>query len=164
MSRDKGELANFSGGDYVLVAREDFFKVEKLCIFWRGPQRAKKALSDCAFYVQDLRTGNFDDIHGTRLELYRDDDLDGKTIFSKFLSSETGTLVTHHLRLVEQDNKLFVDVRWKRLHELEDTLEPIARVYENVSKLSQKLLDRKNTPAALCTKAHAALGLRERVM
>lgn len=31
--RSRGELTNFMDGDYVLVAREDFFKNEKLCLF-----------------------------------------------------------------------------------------------------------------------------------
>ena len=33
----KGKLPNFIEGDFVLVAREDFHKGEKLCLRWRGP-------------------------------------------------------------------------------------------------------------------------------
>lgn len=34
---ERGQLANFMGGDFVLVARETFHKGDKLCIRWRGP-------------------------------------------------------------------------------------------------------------------------------
>lgn len=42
----RGKLPNFSEGDFELVAREQFFKEEKLCLRWRGPRRVTKFLSD----------------------------------------------------------------------------------------------------------------------
>lgn len=49
-------------------------------------------------------------------------------------------LIAHLLRLVDQERKLFVAVRWKGLSKLEDTLEPLVRVYENVPELTRKFL------------------------
>ena len=63
------------------------------------------------------------------------------------------------LRLVDQDGDLYVVVRWKGMSESEDTMEPLSRVFEDVPALTRKLLARKSTPAALRTRAHAALGL-----
>lgn len=34
----KGILQNFEGGDYMLVTREDFSSVEKLCLRWYSPR------------------------------------------------------------------------------------------------------------------------------
>lgn len=67
----KRQTALFSEGDYVLVAREDLFECEKLCIRCRGPRRVTKALTDCIFCVEDLRIGNTENVHGTRLKLER---------------------------------------------------------------------------------------------
>lgn len=35
----RGRLSNFSDGDYVLVARDDFSKGQKLALHWHGPRR-----------------------------------------------------------------------------------------------------------------------------
>ena len=63
----RGSLPNFTEGDYVLVAREDFFAGEKLALRWRGPRRIIKALSDYVYQVEDLRNGTVEYIHGSRL-------------------------------------------------------------------------------------------------
>lgn len=86
----KGQLAKFSEGDYVLVAREDLFEDEKLCLRCRGPRQVVKELSDYVFRVEDLHNGNFNDVHGTRLKFYRERDLDKMATMPYFLSSETG--------------------------------------------------------------------------
>lgn len=157
--RSRGELANFTEGDYVLVAREDFFENEKLCLRWRGPRRVIKALNDYVFKVEDLRNGETEDIHGTRLKFYADDSLDARVILSHVLASETGMPVSRLIKLVDDDGTLCVQVRWKGLSPSDDTLEPISRVHEDVPQLFLKLLDRKNTPADLRQRVRDELGL-----
>lgn len=147
----------------MLVAREHFHEGEKLCLRWRGPRRVTKCLSYYAFQVEDLRNGELQVIHGTRLKFYSDDSLDTTAILSHVLSSETGMPVSRLLRLVDQDGKLLVAVRWKGLGASEDTLEPLKRVYEDVPGLLVKLLRRKSTAAKLRSKACIELGLEEDV-
>lgn len=158
-TKSKGSAANFTTGDFVLVAREEFYDGEKLCLRWRGPRRVVKAISDYIYRVEDLRNGLQEDVHSTRLKFYSDESLDQEAILSHVLSSETGMPISRLLRLDEQDGKIFVAVRWKGLQKSDDTLEPIDRVYEDVPKLLIKLLDRANTPKPLRDKARAALGL-----
>lgn len=162
-ARHKGELPNFSDGDYVLVARDDFHANEKLCLRWRGPRRITKCLNDYSFQVEDLRNGELQTVHGTRLKFYSDDALDTTALMSHVLSSETGMPVSRLLRLVQKDTELFVSVRWKGLSPSENTLEPLLRVYEDVPGLLVKLLRRKNTDASLRSRACAKLGLEEGV-
>lgn len=157
--RSRGELANFTDGDYVLVAREDFFKNEKLCLRWRGPRRVIKALNDYVFKVEDLRNGETEDIHGTRLKYYADDSLDTRVILSHVLASETGMPVSRLMKLVDENGTVFVHVRWKGLTPTDDTLEPVARVHEDVPEMLVKLLNRKTTPADLRKRVRDELGL-----
>ena len=155
----RGCLPNFENGDYVLVARSDFHAGEKLCLRWRGPRRVKKALSNYVYQVEDLRNGQLDDVHASRLKLFRDSEIDEVAIMSHVLQSETGMLVSRLMALEEHSDSLFVRIRWKGLENTEDTLEPIARVHEDVPQLFEKLLNRKSTPANLIAKARKQLAL-----
>lgn len=155
----KGRLPNFSEGDYVLVARDDFFEGEKLCLRWRGPRRIIKAHNDYVFDVEDLRNGKIDPIHGSRLKYYRDSSLDEMVIMSHVLSSETGMPVARLLKLVKVDDVLNVQVRWKGLSPQEDTFEPLQNVFEDVPNMLDRLLKRKNTPQDLAIEARDALDL-----
>lgn len=84
-------------------------------------------------------------VHRTCLKYYADDSLDTEAILSHVLASEMGMPVSSLLRLVEEDDQLFVLVRWKKLGDSEDTLEPLRRVFKDVPQLVIKLLLRKNT-------------------
>lgn len=77
------------------------------------------------------------------------------------LASETGMPVARLFRLVEQDNKLYVLVRWKGFSDANDTLELVTRVYEDVPQLLLKLLRRKATGAQLRAKSCFELGVEE---
>jgi hypothetical protein len=155
----RGELPRFSEGDYVLVARSGFNAGEKLALRWRGPRCIVKALSNYVFQVEDLCNGTISDIHGTRLKLYSDRSLDTTAIMSHVLSSEIGMPVARLMRLMDSPDGLQVQVRWRGLADVEDTLEPIGRVVEDVPQLLRKLLRRKNVPVHLVTKARLVLGL-----
>jgi hypothetical protein len=155
----RGELPRFSEEDYVLVARSAFNAGEKLALRWRGPRRIVKALSDYVFQVEDMRNGTILDTHGTRLKFYSDRSLDATAIMSHVLSSETGMPVARLMRLVDSPDGLEVQGRWRGLPDVEDTLEPIGRVFEDVPQLLHKLLRRKKVPVNLVTKARLVLGL-----
>lgn len=146
-ARNRGELSNFQEGDFVPVARDDFHKGEKLFVRWRGPRRATKCLYDYVFQVEDLRNCELQTIHGTRLNFYAYESLDTNAILSHVFSSEKGMPVSPLLQLVEENGSLFESVRWKELSALEDTFEPLQRVYENLPQLLIKLLRRKHTNA-----------------
>ena len=155
----RGELPNFTEGDFVLVAGENFFAGEKLALRWRGPCRVIKNLSNYVFQLEDLRNGSTEDVHGSRLKSYRDSLLNQEVIFSHVLSSETGMPVTRLLRLVDTEDGLKVIIRWKGLQNSEDTEEPLERVFEDVRQMLLRLLRRKKTPAHLAEKVRSILSL-----
>lgn len=155
----RGDKPNFSEGDYVLVARDAFTAGEKLSLRWRGPRRVVKAINDYVFQIEDLRTGSLQDIHESRLKFYHDASLDKTAIMSHVLSSETGMEVQRLMPIVETDDGLKVQARWKGLTNADDTLEPLQEIHEDVPDLLLKLLQRKNTPADVVHKARLELHL-----
>lgn len=155
----KGILPNFSTGDFVLVAREDFSSGEKLSLRWRGPRRVVRAINNFVFQVEDLRTGDMDDIHVSRLKFYHDSALDTEVIISHVVQSETGMIVHRLHKLVDTAEAVKVEVRWKGLPGSEDTLGTLKQIYEDVPGLLKKILVRKNTPANLVAKARQLLRL-----
>lgn len=68
-------------------------------------------------------------------------------------------LIAGLLRIVYEDGALFVIFRWKGLLVSDGTTDTLTSVYEDVTNLTRKLVERKSTPAALRTRAHAALSL-----
>ena len=159
LATSKGQLPNFIEGDYVLMAREEFFAGEKLALRWRGPRRVVKALSDFVYQVEDLRNGQLEEVHATRLKFYRDSSLDQTVVMSHVLSSERGMPVARLIKLVNTSEGLKVLVRWKGLPHSEDTLQPLGQLYEDVPQMVLRLLQRKNTPPNLAEKARRLLAL-----
>ena len=155
----RGKRANFTEGDFVRVAQEEFNAGEKLALRWRGPRRIIKALSDFVFQVEYLRNGTVSDIHASRLKFYRDSSMDTVVILPHILSSETGMLVARLMGLLDTDDGVMVQVRWKGLSSHEDTTEPFARVFEDVPQLLKHLLDWKIIPPDWVQKARVALPL-----
>jgi len=155
----RGQLPNFSEGDFVLVAREEFFAGEKLSLRWRGPRRVVKCLSDYVYKIEDLRNGSCSDIHSSRLKFYTDKDLNTKAIMPHVVHSEHGMEVSRLLHFVEEKDLLFVKVRWKGLSPDDDTLEPIKSVFEDVPVMFRRFLLRKSTPHKLQQRVHRELGL-----
>lgn len=113
----RGHLSNFEEGDYVLVARPEFHAGEKLCLRWRGSQGVTKALSDYVYQVEDLRNGQLDKVHASRLKMFRDSNLDEVEITSDFLKSETGMVVSRLLSLEENAHGLQFLIHWKALEQ-----------------------------------------------
>lgn len=155
----KGTLPNFVEGDYVLVAREEFSKGEKIALRWRGPRRIVAAKSDFIFQVEDLRNGSTEDIHIARLKFYSDDSLDATAIMPHVTASETGMPVARLMGIQESPDGPVVHVRWKGLPDSEDTYEPILKVYEDVPVMLLNLLKRKSISKSLVTSAKSVLGL-----
>lgn len=155
----RGQLANFTEGDFVLVARSDFQAGEKLCLRWRGPRQVIKAINDHVYQVEDLRKGQLDNIHASRLKMFRDSAIDENAILSHVIHSETGMVVHRLMGLEETSSGLFVRIHWKGLSDSEDTLEPVSRVYEDVTELFKKLLQRKSVPTDLVAKVRKVLAL-----
>lgn len=155
----KRKLAKFLEGDYVLFTRERFFEFAKLCLRSQGPRRNIKVLRNYVYLVDYLRTGDCDYIQSTRLMFYRNNELYKNFILSVFLSLENGMPVARLLRFVAAGAELFFVDGSKGFSASDDPLERLNHVNEAVPNLIRKLLDRKNTPAALQSRAQASLGL-----
>lgn len=98
-----------------------------------------KANNDYVYEVEDLRHGINNEVHASRLKIYHDHSLDEEAVISHDLSSETGMVVHRLIRLVETEDGLYVQVRWKRLSESKDMMKLISNIYRGVSKRFKKL-------------------------
>lgn len=107
-SRVKETLPNYSEGEFVLVARDVFTTDEKLSLRWQGPRRIVKALSSYVFQLEDLRNGDIDKVHGTRLKFYHDASPITEAIMSHLLAFKTGMIVRRLMGLVELSDGLHV--------------------------------------------------------
>jgi hypothetical protein len=67
--------ANFTVGDFVLVAQRIQNDQHKLRVKWRGPKRVTRVCSECIFEVRSLLTLQHVLIYGNRLKIYTDSKL-----------------------------------------------------------------------------------------
>lgn len=124
----KGQLPNFTEDNYVVFDRSDSHAGEKLFLHQRRPRRVCKGLNGYVYQVEDHRNGQLDDIHTSRLKLFRDKAIDKVPIMPHVLQSEKGMVVSRLPSLEDCSNGLHVRIRWKGLGSKEETHEPIARV------------------------------------
>lgn len=117
----KGLLSNFLEGYYVLVAREEFFEAEKLCLRWRVPRRIIKA-NEFVLNVEYLSSEKIYPIHGSRLKYYSESCFDKMFIMAHIVNIEIGMPVVKLVKLVKFTEHWKVQVRWKMLFPLYDTL------------------------------------------
>lgn len=82
-----------------------------------------KELSDYVLQVEDLRKGTVQEVHGTRLKFFKDRFLGTVAIMAHVIYSETGMPVAQLMKLIESENGLQFQVRWKGLPNSEDSLE-----------------------------------------
>lgn len=154
-----GQLPNFSRGDFVVVAREEFHPGEKLALRWREPRRSTKTLSAYVFQIEDHRNGSMDAVHGCRVQFCHDPSLDKEKIMSHVISSETGMPLSQLLKLVDKKKGPHFLVRSKGLENSEDSLEPLAQIYSDVSKMLLRLLRRTSITFLLAKRAKQELFL-----
>lgn len=106
-------------------------------------------MNDCVYHFKDLRNGKIDEAHIFRLRFYHEGSHDKNAIVSHILSSETRMGVHCLVRLVDSEDGLMMQIRWRGLPDSQDTVESIAQVEKDVPTLFVKLSNRKNTPVAL---------------
>ncbi len=63
---------NFYAGDLVLV-RTAKTQGRKLSFCWIGPRIIREAINDVVYKLKDLIYGNEEQVHATRMVLYRED-------------------------------------------------------------------------------------------
>lgn len=76
--------------------------------------------------VEDLRNGQLTEAHGKRLTFYCDSPQDTRAIMSHVLSSEIGMEISLLLHLEENEDGIYVEIRWKGLSTSEDTSKLLA--------------------------------------
>lgn len=111
------------------------------------------------FQVEDLCNGHTENVHGTRLEYYRDEALEVDDIMPHILSSEPGMQLAQLMQLVKGDDRIKVLVRLNGLQDTDDMLEPIVHVFEDVHEMLIRLLARKIPPKHVADKDPGELGL-----
>lgn len=68
----KGHPPNFTEGDFVLIAREDFAAGEKLLLHWRGPKRVLGSVNDYIYQVENLHNEAVEDVLSPPLKFFHD--------------------------------------------------------------------------------------------
>lgn len=108
----KDVLPNFTIGDFVLVAREDCYARQRLCLSWREPRCVLKPVENYIYRVQDLLSGSFDQVHVSNLELFHESSLNKEAIMPRVLIMSKAVMEIHHFRRqLESPDEMKVQIR-----------------------------------------------------
>jgi hypothetical protein len=158
-------MANFTLGDYVLLAGQLDAARAKLQVVWKGPYRVVAVVSDWVFEVEDLVTSKVTTAHASRLKYYADADLGNiEEVRRQASHSEVHLDVQSLLRVRHNAERMCweVEVQWLGLEKSEASWEPASVIAEDVPAMLKKFvmasMKTKRTRAA-CVQMCADLGV-----
>jgi len=137
--------ANFSEGDFVLVAKRIAQDGHMLTLQWQGPQRVVRAESDWVFEVEDLINESRSLVYVNRLKFYSDADL--------HLTQELLDTIDHnnpHYNTVvklldlayDRSQRMWkVQAKWRGFDHEEPTWEPIIAMHHDIPDMLDKFLN-----------------------
>lgn len=127
-ARKKGDICNFSVGDFVLWSRVDArLAGGKLLVRWVGPFQVVEARSH-SFLVRHLLTHAVHEVHGSRLKFYHDPSLE---INEELVAHVAGQgivlgvekILEHRYNSATREHELLIS--WIGLEAIEDSWEPL---------------------------------------
>ena len=138
---------NLVVGDYVVVARVKGPRT-KMSANWVGPRRIVECLSGFVYRVENLITGETEDIHISRIKHYADS-MVGTSVQLKEIADFSDRVwysVDKIKNLRENDGVFELLVSWKGLSDSGDSWEPLNVMQEDVpSKVRQYFKRKRNT-------------------
>jgi hypothetical protein len=130
---------NFSEGDYVLRSRVDDKYGDKLLVTWVGPYRVV-GVSQHAFRIEHLITGDQVDVHGSRLKFYADEKFEVTEEIREHIAAQGIVLAIEKLlqhRYNDHSKEYEILVAWKGLEAIESSWEPVVSLFRDVRVLVQ---------------------------
>jgi hypothetical protein len=125
--------ANFSEGDFVLLARVQDKLGNKLRAKWTGPHVVTKCLSDWVYEIEHLTTKARVIAHAQRLRFYSDSSLEVTEELLEYVTNSHDVYQVDHLVDIRPSKDGYeILVQWLGFSEHERSWEPIQQVYEDV--------------------------------
>lgn len=145
---------NLVKSNLVLVERSGLITGEKVCWRWRRSRLVISALASYVNQVNDLRHEQAEGIHISVIQHLQS----GSNASCDF---RWGWDASFHIDEFggRRRRSLKVQEPWQGLQATKDTYKPIERVYQDIQKMLECLLLRKNTPGELDAHARAILHL-----
>jgi len=138
------QAANFTVGDFVLVAQRTAKDGHKLRLRWRGPRRVTRVESEYIYEVQDLLTEQHSLVHANRLKLYSDSHLNVTEELKDSIDHNNPRLNTVtkllDLRFNQQSEQYEVQAQWRGFSYEEPTWEPFKIMQEDIPKMLNTFL------------------------
>ncbi|GMF42754.1 unnamed protein product [Phytophthora fragariaefolia] len=131
-------MVNFSIDGYVLRSRVDEKGQNKLLVTWIGPYVVTTAQAHNVFEVKHLVTGEKLEVHASRLKFFADKDLE---ITEELLEHVTADGIILRVRELVQhqwndrSRSYEILVAWHGLETIDDSWEPLAGLYKDLSAL-----------------------------
>ncbi|GMF60931.1 unnamed protein product [Phytophthora fragariaefolia] len=127
-AQKKGDICNFSAGDFVLWSRVDArLESGKLLARWVGPFQVEEVKSH-SFLIRHLLTRAVHEVHGSRLKFYHDPSLKLSEELVEHIAKQGIVLgvegiLQHRYNETSRQHELLIS--WLGLESIEDSWEPL---------------------------------------
>ncbi|ETP27948.1 hypothetical protein F442_22767 [Phytophthora nicotianae P10297] len=151
-SEKKGQLCNFTVGDYVLWSRVDSrLTGGKLLVRWVGPFRVTEA-RPYSFMVQHLLNGKEYEVHESRLKFFEDSSLNVNEELVEHVANQgivlgVEAIVGHRVNPDTSKKELLVS--WSGLEAIESSWEPMEVMLHDVPAKVQLYAESSDDPTLL---------------
>ncbi|XXQ37922.1 reverse transcriptase [Plasmodiophora brassicae] len=151
---------NFGLGDYVLISKELVRAGEKLFLKWKGPYQIINAERGYVFEVKNLVNGDTRIVHGSRMRLYADSNLNLTEELKAQIAYDNSTWEIDGIsdaRVNNSNQTVELLVRWRGFSDDEALWEPAQVIIEDAPSMVKEFIS-ENPQHALVEQLANMLG------
>jgi len=148
---------NFNIGDLVLI-RCASEKGHKLKFKWKGPRRVMGSIHEMVYLIQDLITQKQEQVHATRMVIYRADWV-GKPVSTELLEDAKHTTtkfetIDEFMAMGEEKGEIWIQIKWTGLpDEIDFTWQKLSILADDVPEMLEEYLLKLGPGHALAQRA-----------
>lgn len=137
----------FIVGDFVLKGTVQKYRKNKLAMYWTGPYKVSRVMSNYLFELEDIISGTRSVSHGTRIKLFRNSSYKVTDEVTEYIKYQQGQYcIVDSIQDIRRNNGIVeLQVSWKGFDDEDPTWTPLEDLKEDIPTMVQEFLSEIGT-------------------